>query len=274
MAANLSTRPSRRRHGVVARVLLTCRDMATDALHHESIAAPRTTPEKNARSDPRAGLGRAILVRLGLGVPVLFAAIFLPAGTVDFWQGWVYLGVLLGMVTAVGVVFYRTAPDLLARRMKMRERETAQKWFVAGAGLIYVAVFILPGLDHRFGWSQMPAWVALLGDAGVVLGYGIVVAVFAANRFARRTIEVEEGQQVVDTGLYAIVRHPMYAGVIIMMTATPLALGSYWAVLPALALPLILVLRILDEERVLRRDLGGYDEYCRKTRYRLIPGVW
>ncbi len=209
------------------------------------------------------------------GAVVVFGAIFfLPAGTLDYWEAWAYLGVVLVPMLFVLVYLLRRDPELLARRLQMRERERTQKGVIGLSMIFLLAAFIMPGLDRRWGWSVMPWWVAVAADLLVLLGYAIIFRVFRENQFTSRTIQVEQGQQVISTGPYAAVRHPMYVGVLVFYLASPIALGSWWAFLPALTFVPILVVRILNEEQVLERDLPGYREYKLKTRYRLLPGIW
>jgi protein-S-isoprenylcysteine O-methyltransferase Ste14 len=165
-------------------------------------------------------------------------------------------------------------PQLLERRMQMREREVAQRRIISLSYLYFLVAFTLPGFDQRWGWSDVPPLVVIAADLVVMLGYGIFFLVLRENQYAARTIQVEQGQRVISSGPYALVRHPMYLGVTLMYLASPLALGSYWALLPALLIVPILVARIINEEQVLERDLAGYREYKQLTRYRLLPGVW
>ena len=217
---------------------------------------------------------RMALVRLLTGVVALLTMLFVPAGTLVFWEAWVYLAVLLVPVMFVGAYLLRNDPALLERRMRMKEREPAQGLVVRLASLCLLLAMLLPGFDHRWGWSHVPVAVVVSADALVLLGYGLVFLVFRENSYASRIIEVEQGQHVITSGPYAIVRHPMYAGVIVMYLLTPLALGSWWAVIPSLPLVPILIARIRNEERVLATRLEGYVAYMRTTRSRLIPGVW
>jgi len=201
-------------------------------------------------------------------------ALFLPAGTLDYWEAWVYMAILLIPAFFVILYFLKFDPEFMERRMQFREKEAKQKKIISLASILFVIGFILPGLDHRFGWSNVPFEIVIVADLLVFLGYMFVILVFRENRYASRTIQVEKGQKVISTGPYSIIRHPMYLGTIIMYLSTPIALGSYWALLPFLAMPLILRDRILNEEEVLLRELPGYKEYCKKTRYRLIPYIW
>ncbi len=209
-----------------------------------------------------------------MAVVGLAAVFFLPAGSLDYWHAWVYMGVLLIPMAFVLRYLVRHSPHLLERRMQMRERELTQKRVVGFSAIYFLAAFALPGFDYRWGWSTMPVWVALLADLAVLVGYGLIIRVFVENRYASRTVEVAPGQQVISTGPYAVVRHPMYVGVLVFYLASPIALGSWWAFLPAAVIVPILVVRILNEEQVLERDLPGYREYKVKTKYRLLPGIW
>lgn len=223
---------------------------------------------------PDRDLRRAMILRFGAAVPVLAAVFFIPAGTLAYWEAWVYMAVLLVPGFLAIQNLRKTAPELLVRRMQMREREVTQSRLVAASSLLFLLIFILPGLDHRFGWSSVPPLVVLAADAVVVLGFALVWRVFRENQYASRVVQVEGGQRVITTGPYASVRHPMYTGVALMILATPVALGSYWALLPALTIVPILMVRIRNEELVLDRDLIGYTEYRRRVKYRLVPGVW
>ncbi len=219
-------------------------------------------------------LRRTLAARFGLGSLLLAAMLFLPAGTLRFWQAWVFLAVLLLPMLLTVLHFLQRGPEVLQRRMKWREKEPEQKAIILWSYPFFLAVFLLPGLDRRFGWSSVPAWLVLAADAVVLASYLGFVRVMRENRFLSRTVEVDRRQEVVRTGPYAIVRHPMYAAIIPLYLAGPLALGSYWALVPAAAIPFIIVLRILNEEQVLCRELAGYSDYMRQVRYRLLPGIW
>jgi len=209
----------------------------------------------------------AVLVVLGL-------VLFVPAGTLDYWEAWVYCAVLVIPFVFVATWLLNKDPELLARRIRLNEKEPAQKRVIGVSRLVFLIAFLLPGLDHRFGWSDVPVAAVLAADALVFLGYVLVFLVFRENTYASRVVEVEQGQKVISTGPYALVRHPMYLGTGIMFLATPLALGSYWALPVFLMLPGVLVYRIRNEEEVLLRELTGYQEYMQKVRYRLIPFIW
>jgi protein-S-isoprenylcysteine O-methyltransferase Ste14 len=219
-------------------------------------------------------IGSKLVVRILIAGPVLGAILFLPAGSLRFWQGWVFLAVWLVPVVAAFAYFCKHDPELVERRMQRKEKVREQKRIMGFVYVVYVSAFLLPGFDHRFGWSHSPWWVTVLSLIVVLCGWLMTFWVMKTNRFAARTIQVEPGQQVISSGPYRVVRHPMYSGICVMLLATPLALGSYFA-LPAfvLVIPLV-VLRLLNEEKVLRQDLPGYAEYCLRTRFRLVPFVW
>jgi len=216
--------------------------------------------------------------KIALLVPAVFLGLglifFVPAGTPDYWEAWVYCAVLLVPFLFVLTYLLRKDPELLARRIRLNEKESAQRRIIRASGLIFFTGFLIPGLDHRYGWSDIPVEAVLAANVLVILGYILVFLVFKENPFASRVVEVEQGQRVISTGLYAMVRHPMYLGTSIMWLATPIALGSYWALPVFLFLPIVLVYRIMNEEEVLLRELPGYREYTQKVRYRLIPGIW
>lgn len=212
--------------------------------------------------------------RLLTGIPALLFILFLPAGTFAYWEAWVYLAILLIPMSMVMIYFLKTAPEFLVRRMKLKEKESEQKIIVKLALIPFLLAFILPGIDKRFGWSNVPIFVIVIAEIWVCIGYIFVVLVFKENRYASRIIEVEKGQKVIQSGPYRFVRHPMYLGSILMYIASPLALGSYWAMIPAAFIIPVLIARIINEEKVLTKELEGYSEYKQKTRYRLIPGIW
>jgi protein-S-isoprenylcysteine O-methyltransferase Ste14 len=205
---------------------------------------------------------------------VLAAFFFLTAGTLDYWEAWVYLFILFIPMTGLSFYMLRHDPALLERRLQFKERRKQQKGIIAWSYPIFLLAFLLPGLDKRFGWTNTPIAAIIIAQVLVLAGYAIVIWVFRENSYASRIIEVQSGQKVVDTGPYAIVRHPMYLGVGTLYMLSPLALGSWLAVIPALPLLIILYLRIRDEEVALARDLPGYSDYMQKVRYRLIPGIW
>lgn len=222
----------------------------------------------------RAELIRVTLSRYLMALFALAAMFFIPAGTLNYWEAWLYLGILFIPMAFVMVYLIRYDPELLERRMRFREREKAQKRVIGFSWIFFLLAFLIPGFDERFGWSYVPVWVVLVAALVVLLGYGMVFWVFRENRYASRVVEVAKGQQVIDSGPYAIVRHPMYIGSILLYVFSPLVLGSWWGMIPAAMIIPILVVRLRNEEAVLAKDLPGYEAYRGKVRYRLVPGVW
>jgi len=202
------------------------------------------------------------------------AMFFGPAGTFDFWQAWLYLAVLFAVVAVFGTYLIRREPELLARRLRTREREVTQQRVIQVSLVLFVLAFLLPGLDRRFGWSVVPPALVVGANAGIVIAYVLFARVLLANRYASRVIEVEAGQALATTGPYAVVRHPMYVATLAIWLLSPIALGSWWAALTMLPIIPLIAVRIRNEEAVLRRDLAGYADYQARVRYRLIPGVW
>jgi len=220
-----------------------------------------------------------IILAFSLGVIVFAAMLFIPAGTLKFWPGWVLMAVLFIPTTSFYCYFAKHDPEMIERRLQNEEQTSEQKLLMRFARPVLFAAFLLPGLDYRLGWSRTylgaaPLWLLLLSQVLVLGGILLVGWVININRFASRTIQIETGQTVVSTGPYAVVRHPMYFGGVVLFLAAPLALGSCFS-LPAFALVIpTLVYRLLDEEKMLRRELPGYSEYCLRTRFRLVPFVW
>jgi protein-S-isoprenylcysteine O-methyltransferase Ste14 len=222
----------------------------------------------------RRQLTTKALVRLVAGSIILLAMLLLPAGTVAYWEAWAYMAVLFVPITLVLIYLLRNDPELLERRMRTKEKDAEQALIVKLGSVSYVLAFLLPGVDRRVGWSLVPAAAVVVADVLVLLGYGLFILVLRENSYASRLVEVEQGQRVVTTGPYAIVRHPMYLGMLVMFLSTPVALGSWWAVIPALPLVAILVARIRNEEKLLVKELEKYQEYTQITKYHLIPGIW
>ena len=208
------------------------------------------------------------------GVVAISAMLFIPAGTLDYWQAQMYLASIFLPMLFVLLYFLKNDPAFLERRFKMKEKEKEQRLVQKLGAPFYLIGILLPGLSVRFGWPMAPAEISIVADAAVLLGYAIMFLVFRENSFAGRTIEVVKGQKVISTGLYAIIRHPMYLGMLLFSTATPIALGSYAAVLFFLPMFPLIALRIRNEEEVLGRELEGYEEYCKKVKWRLAPWIW
>jgi protein-S-isoprenylcysteine O-methyltransferase Ste14 len=228
----------------------------------------------SSSSFSRTHLAGVALLRVIAGAVILSALLVLPAGTVAYWQAWTFQAILLIPMIATMVYLMARDPELLERRLRTGEKDPAQRRIVALAGALLLTMMLIPGFDRRFGWSHVPVAAVVLAHVLVLAGYGLFIRVLHENRSASRTVAVEAGQRVVATGPYAVVRHPMYSAIAVMGLATPLALGSWWAGIPALLLVAVLAARIENEERLLANELTGYREYMQTTSYRLIPGVW
>ena len=209
-----------------------------------------------------------------LGVILVGTLIFLPAGTFAFFEGWLFMGLLFVPMFGAGLVMLAKSPELLQRRLDAKEKASTQKGVVALSGLMFVGGFVVAGLDHRFGWSAVPLWVAITASVLFLAAYVLYAEVLRENAYLSRTIKVEEGQTVVSTGLYGIVRHPMYMATLLLFMVMPLVLGSWWALIPFACYPAIIIRRLLDEEELLTRELPGYEEYRQKVKYRILPFIW
>lgn len=214
------------------------------------------------------------LIKFTCGVLMVGLLIFLPAGTFSYLYGWLLIGLLFAPMLVAGLVMLRKSPDFLKRRLDAKEKQTAQKGVVAFSGLMFVVGFVVAGLDFRFGWSKMPAWVVITAAAIFLIAYALYAEVMRENAYLSRTIRVEAGQTVVDTGMYGVVRHPMYGVTILLFLMIPLVLGSWYALIAFAFYPAIIVVRLKNEEELLTRELPGYSEYKKKVKYRLIPFIW
>lgn len=220
---------------------------------------------------------RRIWLRQSISLPIFFALLLAPAGTLDYWQAWVYGILFVATTIGIGIYLLKKDPKAVARRMEIgpgAEQEPAQKIIITLVLIGFVALIVVPGLDRRWHWSSVPVWLVIVADVLVVLGLLGTAVVVKQNSYAASTVRVEAGQPVVSTGLYAIVRHPMYSAALLILVFTPLALGSYWTMLLIIPFIGVLAWRLLDEERFLIRNLPGYAEYRQRTRYRLMPGLW
>ena len=205
---------------------------------------------------------------------VLSGLIFLSAWTFDYWQAWIFLAVFMLSIAAIFVYLAKNDPDLLARRVKTAEKTKTQKIIRFLVNVTFTVVIVASVLDHRFAWSAISLRVVLVGDTLVVLGMLIIFLVFRENTFTAQTVEVEAGQKVISTGPYALVRHPMYVGGLVFILGIPLSLGSWWGLFIVVLFTPVIVWRILDEEKLLAKDLPGYAEYRNRVKYRLVPSVW
>ena len=222
----------------------------------------------------RGKLAVQALVKFLLGLVFAGAMLFLPAGSLQYHNGWLFLALLFIPIFILGMVLLLKAPALLEKRLNAKEKENEQKSVVAISGLLFFAGFVVAGLDFRFGWSSVPTWVVVVASAVLLISYALYAEVMRENAYLSRTVEIQDGQTVVDTGLYGIVRHPMYAVTIWLFLSVPLVLGSWWALLCFIHYPILMVFRIRNEEQVLETGLNGYADYKKRVKYRLFPFVW
>lgn len=228
-----------------------------------------STEKTDMKKLKKTTITRAMMAYLVMGL-----IFFLTAGTIRYWEAWAYMGTILIPMSLFGVYLFRHDPKLLERRLRTREKRKEQKLIIKLGILPFIAIYILPGLDRRWEWSEIDLPLKVAGLVLVLLGYLMLLYVLKVNSYASRVVDVEEEQQVISTGPYGLVRHPMYTAVIIFYGATPLILGSLWAFIPALLILPVLVFRILDEEKELSQNLVGYQKYAEQIRWRLIPGIW
>ena len=214
------------------------------------------------------------IIKFVSGVILIGVLLFLPAWDIRWRNGWMLMAILFIPMFFAGIIMYKKAPDLLRSRLKARETQSEQKDVISRSGIMFLAAFVLAGLNHHFGWTSLPAWIVWAGVVIFLLAYCLFGEVLRENRYLSRTIEVREDQEVVSTGLYGVVRHPMYTATVLLFLAMPLVLGSWPSFIIMLAYIPIIVKRILNEEQVLKTGLTGYTEYMRKVRHRLIPFVW
>ena len=214
------------------------------------------------------------LIKFACGLLLVGLLIFLPAGTFAYPYGWLLVGLLFVPMLIAGFVMLFKSPDFLKKRLDAKEKQGKQKGVVALSGFMFIAGFVVAGLDFRFGWSKMPPWVVIAASALFLISYVLYAEVMRENAYLSRTIKVEQGQTVVDTGLYGIVRHPMYAATVILFLMMPLVLGSWYALIAFAFYPVIIIIRLKDEERLLSKELVGYEAYKQKVKYRLIPFIW
>jgi protein-S-isoprenylcysteine O-methyltransferase Ste14 len=204
---------------------------------------------------------------------VMGLVLFLPAGSLRYWPAWIWWSEISAMTLFITAYFLKKDPGLLRRRMKVKEKDPSPVIFRL-LSFLTLFIFLIPGFDYRYHWSALPVWIIIVANAAVLCGYVLIFLVFKENSYASTIIQVEKEQQVIATGPYAIVRHPMYTGLLLMQLLTPLALGSYWALIFALLAIPTTIFRIRKEEKLLLHGLPGYKDYCRKTPYRLIPSIW
>jgi protein-S-isoprenylcysteine O-methyltransferase Ste14 len=214
------------------------------------------------------------IIKFVFGLLLVGLVIFLPAGTLAYLNGWLFVALLFIPILLFGTVLFFKSPELLRRRLDSKEKERSQKGVVGLSALMFLGGFILAGLDYRFGWSAVPTWAVIVASIVLLAAYALYVEVMRENEYLSRTVKVEEGQKVIDTGLYGVVRHPMYAVTLWLFLSIPIVLGSWYSLICFAHYPIIIIVRLLNEEKLLSRELDGYEEYKKKVKYRLIPFVW
>ena len=214
------------------------------------------------------------IVKFLSGLILVGLPLFLSAGSFAYWNAWLFMGILFIPMFIAGLILTKKNPYLLEKRLNAKEEQSEQKTVIALSGIMFLLGFVLAGLDYRFQWIKLPEWVAIIGAAVFLIAYGLYAEVLRENTYLSRTIEVQENQKVIDTGLYGIVRHPMYAVTVILFLSMPIVLGSVISFMIFLAYPFIIAGRIKNEEKVLEEGLAGYKEYKQKVKYRLVPFIW
>ncbi len=214
------------------------------------------------------------LTKFIAGLALVGVLIFLPAGSFGYANGWLFMGLLFIPMLILGVVLYIKAPELLEKRLNAKEEQGTQKVVVLFSGLFFIAGFVVAGLDFRFGWSLVPVWVLVVASVVLLVSYALYAEVMRENAYLSRTVEVQENQKVIDTGLYGVVRHPMYAVTVWLFISIPVVLGSWWSVICFVPYVAVIIARISNEEKVLEAGLEGYAEYKKRVKYRLIPFIW
>ena len=217
---------------------------------------------------------RDAAIKYIVGLLLVGTMLFVPAGSLFFINGWLFIGLLFLPMLVLGIVLFFKAPQLLQQRLDAKEKESKQKGVVAVSGLLFVVGFAVAGLDYRFGWSHVPTWVVVAASAILLIPYALYAEVMRENTYLSRTVKVQQGQQVIEKGLYAIVRHPMYAVTVCLFLAIPVVLGSWWSLLCFLPYVVVIIVRIQDEEQLLAAELTGYSDYQKRVRYRLLPFIW
>ena len=200
--------------------------------------------------------------------------LFIPARTFAYWNAWLFIGLLFIPMLIFGIILLKKDKELLQKRLNSKEKENTQKLVILFSLIIFISAFVISGLDFKYNWSNIPTWLIITASVILLASYGLYIEVMRENKYLSRTVEIQENQEVVDTGLYGIVRHPMYFSVIFLFLSMPIILGSWYAFLILLTIPIVLVVRIINEEKVLEKDLKGYKEYKKKVKYRLIPFIW
>lgn len=214
------------------------------------------------------------ITKMIFGIALIGAMLFLPAWTWSYFGAWLFIGVLFVPMLFTGLVLFIKAPDLLKKRLDFKEKEKTQGGVIALSGLMFPVAFVLSAFDFRFAWSRVPTWLSVVAALLFLVGYALYAEVLRENAYLARTVEVQQGQKVIDTGLYGIVRHPMYFATLLMFLPLPLILQSIWGLIPMALYPVLIIVRIINEEKVLSDGLEGYDAYKIRVKYRLIPFIW
>ncbi len=214
------------------------------------------------------------LTKFIIGLVLIGALLFLPAWTFKYMGAWLFIALLFIPMLIMGIVLLIKAPELLEKRLNAKEKQKAQKGVLALSGLMFPIGFVLSALDFRFGWSKVPLWLVIVASVLFLTGYALYAEVMRENAYLSRTVEVQKGQKVISTGLYGVVRHPMYLATMFMFLPLPIILGSFWGLIPFAIYPVVIIIRIINEEKVLTAGLDGYAEYKKKVKYRLIPFIW
>ena len=214
------------------------------------------------------------IIKFLMGLLVVCALLFIPAGTINYWNAWVFIGVLFVPMFIAGIIMMIKNPELLKQRLDAKEKESEQKLVILGSGIMFLSGFIVAGLNYRYQWLILPNLVIIIASIIFIISYILYAEVLRENTYLSRTIKVQENQKVVDSGLYGIVRHPMYAITILLFLSMPLILGSIYSLIIFLIYPILIALRIKNEEEVLEKELNGYNEYKKKVKYRIIPFIW
>ena len=214
------------------------------------------------------------ITKFVFGFLIIGLLLFIPAGTLNYWNAWLFIGILFVPMLIVGIILMIKSPDLLRKRLNSKEKESKQEILILLGGVMFICGFVVSGLNYRFNWIILPKWIIFIATIIFLLGYVLYAEVLRENMYLSRIIEVQENQKVIDTGLYGIIRHPMYSSTILLFLSIPLVLGSLFSFLIFLLYPIIIVKRIKNEEQVLEQGLKGYLEYKKKVKYRLIPFIW
>ena len=214
------------------------------------------------------------LIKFIFGIVLIGALLFLPAWTLLYPGAYLFMALLFTPMLIMGVILLFASPNLLQKRLNNKEKEAAQKGVVALSGLMFPVGFVLCALDFRFGWSSVPLWLVILASVLFLAGYAMYAEVMRENAYLSRTVEIQENQKLISTGLYGVVRHPMYLATLLMFLPIPLILGSFWGLIPFAIYPIVIVTRIINEEKVLTDGLDGYAEYKKRVKYRLLPFIW